>query len=80
MGVLKSSQHPREAQLLLQYMTSRAGQEILADSTALEYTVNSAVPADDVLKPLSELDAPKVDPSKLNSEQVITMMQDAGIL
>jgi ABC-type Fe3+ transport system substrate-binding protein len=35
MGVLKSTQHPNEAQLLLQYMTGPAGQQILADSTAL---------------------------------------------
>jgi iron(III) transport system substrate-binding protein len=80
MGILKSSQHPREAQLLLQYMTGPAGQQILADSTALEYTVNNAVPANARLKPLSELSPPNVDTAKLNGPEVIQLMQDAGLL
>ena len=33
-------------------MTGPAGQQILANSTALEYTVNSAVSANPQLKPL----------------------------
>jgi iron(III) transport system substrate-binding protein len=77
---LKSSKHPREAQLLLQYMTGKAGQQILADSTALEYTVNSAVPSNSRLKPLSELSIPEVDITKLNGPQVIELMQEAGLL
>ncbi len=80
MGVLKSSQHPREAQQLLQYMTGQAGQQILADSTALEYTVNSAVPANALLKPMSELSPPDVDTAKLNGPEVIQLMQNAGLL
>jgi len=80
LGVLKSSQHPREAQMLLRYMTGTAGQQILADSTALEYTVNGAVPANPQLKPLSELSPPNVDTAKLNGPEVIQLMQDAGLL
>jgi len=80
MGVLTSSQHPREAQRLLQYMTGPAGQQILADSTALEYTVNSAVPANPRLKPFAELAPPNVDTAKLNGPEVIQLMQDAGLL
>jgi iron(III) transport system substrate-binding protein len=79
MGVLKSSQHPREAQQLLQYMTGLAGQQILADSTALEYTVNPAVPANPQLKPFAE-SMPDVDTAKLNGPEVIQLMQDAGLL
>ena len=51
-GVLQSSDHPTEAQQLVKFLTSKAGQEVLANSTALEYTVASGVPANDVLKPL----------------------------
>jgi iron(III) transport system substrate-binding protein len=80
LGALKSSKHPREAQMLLQYMTGAAGQKVLADSTALEYTVNSSVPANPKLKPLSELSPPNVDTAKLNGPQVIQLMQDAGLL
>ena len=38
-GVLASSKHPAEAQQLLNFMTSKAGQQILADSNAMEYAV-----------------------------------------
>jgi iron(III) transport system substrate-binding protein len=80
LGALKSSKHPREAQMLLQYMTGTAGQKVLAESNALEYTVNSAVPANPKLKPLSELSPPNVDSAKLNGPQVIQLMQAAGLL
>ncbi len=80
LGALKSSKHPQEAQMLLQYMTGPGGQKALAESTALEYTVNSNVPANPKLKPLSELSPPNVDTAKLNGPQVIQLMQDAGLL
>jgi iron(III) transport system substrate-binding protein len=79
-GVLSSSSHPAEAQQLVEFLTSEGGQQVLADSTALEYPVASDVPANQVLEPLDSLQAPVIDPSELNSETVLTMMQDAGIL
>jgi iron(III) transport system substrate-binding protein len=79
-GVLASSKHAAEAQRLVKFLTGKEGQQVLADSSALEYTVGSGVPANKVLKPLAELDAPAVDVTKLNSQTVVTMMQDAGIL
>jgi iron(III) transport system substrate-binding protein len=79
-GVLASSKHAEEAQKLVAFLTGKEGQQVLADSAALEYTVGSDVPANKALKPLAELDAPEVDVTKLNSQNVVTMMQDAGIL
>jgi iron(III) transport system substrate-binding protein len=79
-GVLASSKHSAEAQQLVEFLTSKAGQGVLAESNALEYPVASDVPADAALEPLDSLNAPVVDPSQLNSETVLTMMQDAGIL
>jgi iron(III) transport system substrate-binding protein len=79
-GVLASSKHATEAQRLVRFLTGKEGQQVLADSPALEYTVGSGVPANKVLKPLAQLDAPAVDVTKLNSQTVVTMMQDAGIL
>jgi iron(III) transport system substrate-binding protein len=79
-GVLASSKHATEAQRLVKFLTGKEGQQVLADSTALEYTVGSGVPANKALKPLAELDAPEVDVTQLNSQKVVTMMQDAGIL
>jgi iron(III) transport system substrate-binding protein len=79
-GVLASSDSAPEAQQLVRFLTGKAGQQVLADSTALEYTVASGVPANPALRPLAELDAPVVDVDQLNSEQVVTLMSDAGIL
>ena len=80
LGALKSSKYPKEAQRLLQYLTGKNGQQLLAESTALEYTVNSGVSANPKLKPLSELSIPDVDVAKLNGPKVIELMQQAGLL
>jgi iron(III) transport system substrate-binding protein len=79
-GVLKSTRHPAEAQQFLNYMTSKAGQEVLSSSNAMEYAVASGVPSYPSLKPLSELDPPAVDLSTLNAPLVIDLMQKAGLL
>lgn len=79
-GVLASSKNPVEAQQLLNFITSRAGQQVLADSRALEYPVASGVAAHPSLKPLSELDPPAVDISQLNAPMVIELMQKVGLL
>lgn len=79
-GVLKSSKHPAEAQALLQYITGKDGQKLLADSTAFEYCVGTDVPSNPALKPLAELGAPKIDPSKLNSKKVVDLMTAAGLI
>jgi iron(III) transport system substrate-binding protein len=79
-GVLASSKHPAEAQQFLNFMTSKAGQQVLSDSKALEYSIASDVPSHPTLKPLSELDPPAVDISRLNAPMVIELMQKAGLL
>jgi iron(III) transport system substrate-binding protein len=79
-GALKSSKNPVEAQALLQFMTGKGGQQALASSMALEYTLNPEVPANPKLKPFSELDPPEVDIAKLNGAQVVDLMQQAGLL
>jgi iron(III) transport system substrate-binding protein len=79
-GVLKSSHHQAEAQQLVKYLTGRNGQQILARSSALEYSVSPQVPTNPKLKPLSELDAPEVDIATLNGPKVVALMQQAGLL
>ena len=79
-GVLASSQHPVEAQQFLNFLTSKAGQQVLSDSNVLEYSVASDVPAHPSLKPLSELDPPSVDLSQLNAPMVIQLIQKVGLL
>ncbi len=79
-GVLATSDRSEEAQRFLAYLTSREGQEVLVSSGSMEYPVADGVAADPALPPLDSLDAPLVDPSALDSDEVIAMMTDAGIL
>ncbi|MGY2065682.1 iron ABC transporter substrate-binding protein [Blastococcus sp. SYSU DS0619] len=79
-GVLASSDQPEQAQQLVEYLTSRAAQERLADSSALEYAVGTDVPSAEALPPLADLQAPAVDPGTLNAPQVTALMQEVGLL
>ncbi|WP_448627824.1 iron ABC transporter substrate-binding protein [Geodermatophilus sp. URMC 64] len=79
-GVLASSDQPEAAQQLVEYLTSRAAQERLADSDALEYAVGVDVASAEVLPPLAELQAPEIDPGSLNAPQVTELMQEVGLL
>lgn len=79
-GVLKASQHQQEAQKFVAYLTSPAGQKILADSEAMEYPLNPKVDPNPKLKPINQLDAPTIDPSTLNGPKVVELMQQAGLL
>ncbi|HJQ87012.1 MAG TPA: extracellular solute-binding protein [Propionibacteriaceae bacterium] len=79
-GVLASSAKPAEAQQFLAFITSQKGQRVLVDSGSMEYAVAVGVASDPALPPLQSLQAPSVDPVDLNSEKVIALMTDAGIL
>jgi iron(III) transport system substrate-binding protein len=79
-GVLASSDHPKEAQQLVSYLTSADGQRRLAESTALEYAVADGAASADVLPPLDTLDAPTIDPGTLNGPKVTELMQEVGLL
>ncbi|MDJ0441425.1 iron ABC transporter substrate-binding protein [Rhodococcus qingshengii] len=79
-GVLKSSSKQDAAQQFLEFVTGHKGQEVLQTGTSFEYTVGSGVAANPKLVPLAELQAPQVDPAKLNSPQVTELMTEAGLL
>lgn len=79
-GVLKSSRHQAQAQQLVAFLTSQRGQEVSAQSTNLEYTVAAGVASNPALRPLDGLGAPAVDVTALNGPQVVTMMQNAGLI
>ena len=53
---------------------------MLQKGTSFEYAVGSGVPSNDKLVPLKELQAPTVDPAKLNSAKVTELMTQAGLL
>jgi iron(III) transport system substrate-binding protein len=79
-GVLKSSKNAAAAQAFLKFITGKKGQEVLQKGTSFEYAVGSGVPSNDKLVPLRELQAPTVDPAKLNSAKVTELMTQAGLL
>lgn len=78
-GVLASSTQQAEAQQFLAFITSRTGQEVVAN-TVFEYPIGSDVPANPALKPLSEMQPPIIDPSSLNGPEVNDLMTQAGLL
>ncbi|WP_315924727.1 iron ABC transporter substrate-binding protein [Mesorhizobium sp. SP-1A] len=79
-GVLASSKHPKEAQAFLKWVTGKGGQDVLKNGTSYEYAVGAGDESNPKLVPLADLDAPKVDPKKLNSKKVTDLMTAAGLL
>jgi iron(III) transport system substrate-binding protein len=79
-GVLANAEHPKEAQEFVNFLTSEKGQQVIADSYALEYTLNPKVQLDRGVKPLSSLEPPEVGTDELDSEKVVELMQEVGLL
>lgn len=79
-GVLASSKHKAQAQAFIKYITGKEGQESLRTNNAFEYAVGVNAASNPNLVPLKDLDAPKVEPSTLNSKKVIELMTQAGLL
>ena len=79
-GVLASSKHQQDAQKFLQYITGKQGQEVLRTGNSFEYAVGKDSASNPKLVPLKDLDAPKVDASKLDSKKAVELMTQAGLL
>src|SRR5215471_7252954 len=79
---LKSRARPRraQAQTFLKWVTGKGGQDILRTGDSYEYAVGVGAQSNPKLVPLADLQAPDVDPSKLNSKKVIALMMEAGLL
>lgn len=79
-GVLASSQHQKEAQAFLKWITGKGGQAVLRDGDSYEYAVGNGAESNPKLVPIKDLQAPKVEPSKLNSKKVTDLMTEAGLI
>ncbi|MDI2020311.1 iron ABC transporter substrate-binding protein [Paenarthrobacter nicotinovorans] len=79
-GVLKSAKNADAAQAFLKFITGKQGQEVLKNGTSFEYAIASQVDANAKLVPIKDLQAPTVDPAKLNSAKVTELMTKAGLL
>ena len=79
-GILASSEKQDEAAQFVEYLTSEAGQQGLADSYALEYPLNPQVQLTPPVKPFDSLQPPVVNPSDLDGRTVIDLMTEVGFL
>lgn len=79
-GVLASSNHEKEAQAFVKWLAGKGGQDILKNGTSFEYAVGNGAESNPKLVPLADLQAPKIDPQKLNSKKVTDLMTAAGLL
>lgn len=79
-GVLASSKHAKEAQTFVKWLAGKGGQEVLKTGTSFEYAVGNGADSNSKLVPLADLQAPKIDPQKLNSKKVTDLMTAAGLL
>ncbi len=79
-GILASSDHKPDAEKFIAYLTSEAGQQVLADSYALEYPLNPAVQLEPPVRPLNDLEPPEVNVSDLDGATVVDLMTEVGFL
>lgn len=79
-GVLASSKHKDDAVKFLKFVTGADGQTVLKDGTSYEYAVGVGRASNPALPPLAELNAPKIDPAKLDNAKVVDLMTAAGLL
>ncbi|WP_423065382.1 iron ABC transporter substrate-binding protein [Devosia sp. CN2-171] len=79
-GVLASSKHKDQAMQFLKWIAGPGGQKILRDGTSYEYAISVGEAANAALTPLADLEAPVLDPTKLDSAKVTELMTAAGLL
>jgi iron(III) transport system substrate-binding protein len=80
-GVLDSSDMKDEAEQFVEFLVGEEGQQILAESYALEYPLNPDITLEqEGVKPFTELEPPAVNVSNLDSEAVVDLMTEVGFL
>ena len=80
-GVLKSSKHQAAAQKLMSFMTSPAGQRVLAQSDSFEYPIHPGVAASPELTPLSRLQPSSFTPAELGKGlDAKSLLEEAGLI
>jgi iron(III) transport system substrate-binding protein len=80
-AVLASSKHRSAAQRLVGFITSAAGQRILASSYDFEYPARSGIAPNPVLPPLSSISLATLSPAALGTDQTaVQLIQQAGLI
>lgn len=80
-GILKSSKHQAAAQQFVAFLTSAAGQTILADSDSFEYPIGDHVAANPELPPFAQLQPNSFSVAELGTgDDAKTLLQEAQLL
>lgn len=80
-AILKSSTHKAAAQKFLAFLTSEAGQRVLAAGESFEYPIHPGVAANPELTPLSRLQPSSFTPAELGTGlDAKALLQEAGLI
>jgi iron(III) transport system substrate-binding protein len=80
-AVLKSSKHQAAAQKFVAFITSEAGQKVIAKGASFEYPIHPGVAANPELKPLADLQPNSFSPADLGTGlDAKKLLQQAGLL
>lgn len=80
-AVLESSKHQADAQKFVAYLTSKAGQEIIAHSASFEYPIASGVVTAQPETPFDQLQPNPITLAQLgDGSTAIALLQQAGLL
>jgi iron(III) transport system substrate-binding protein len=80
-AILKTSKHMAADQEFLRFLTSRAGQEVLAHSNSFEYPIRPGVAANPELTPLSQLRPIDFTPAELGTGlNAKELLEESGLL
>jgi iron(III) transport system substrate-binding protein len=80
-AILKSSKHQAAAQEFLAFMTSNAGQNVLAHGESFEYPIHPGVAANPELPPLAQMQPSSFTPADLGTGlDAKTLLQEAGLI
>ncbi len=80
-AILKSSQHKAAAQRFVDFLTSAAGQRVLAAGDSFEYPIHPGVPANRELTPLDQLQPSSFTPADLGTGlDAKKLLQEAGLI
>ena len=80
-AILKSSKNQAAAQRFLAFLTSVAGQRVLADSTSFEYPLAKGVVANPALPPINAYEPNPITPEQIGTgTDAEKLLQQAGLL
>ncbi len=79
-GILASSKKQTQAQTFVKWLAGKGGQTVLKEGDSFEYAVGNGAESHPKLEPLAKLQAPKIQPDKLDNKKAVDLMTAASLL